>query len=120
MKNIVKIAIVVSIVLAAVTGCELYQAVNVGWSIDGWSQVGTSTRVSYTVHNLGKLDLTGVNLKIGVDVLGNGTYPATAWTPDFDIRQNEVRYGTIDVPTGPGFPAGGATVLSVDMDNPPN
>lgn len=119
MKSIVKIAIVFSIVLAAVAGCELYQAVNVGWSIDGMYQVGTSTRVSYTVRNLGKLDLTGVNLKVGVDVLGNGTYPATAWTPDFDINQNQVLYGSIDVPTGPAPALGGAVVLSVDMNNPP-
>lgn len=120
MKNIVKIAIVVSIVLAAFTGCELYQAVNVGWTIDGMSQNGTYTRVSYTVHNQGKLDLTGVNLKVGVDVLGNGTYPATAWTPDFDISQNQYLYGTIDVPTGPVPALGGAMVLSIDMNNPPN
>lgn len=119
MKNIVKIAIVFSIVLAAATGCELYQAVNVGWSINGMSQAGSFTRVSYTVRNQGKLDLTGVNLQVGVDVLGNGTYPATAWTPDFSINKNQVLYGSIDVPTGPVPPLGGAMVLSVDMDNPP-
>jgi hypothetical protein len=118
MKNPVKIAIVVSIVLAVMTGCELYQAVNVGWTIDSMGPNGTYTRVSYTVRNLGKLDLTGVNLKIGVDVLGDGSYPATEWTPDFSLDQNEVRYGSIDVNTGGAFVAGGAMVLSVDMDNP--
>ncbi|HVP19739.1 MAG TPA: hypothetical protein VMU36_12135 [Spirochaetia bacterium] len=33
------------------------------------------THVAYSVRNLGKYDLTGVNLEIGVDVYGNGTYP---------------------------------------------
>ena len=119
MKNMVRFAIVFSVLLAALTGCELYQAVNVGWTIDGMSQDGTVTRVDYTVRNLGKLDLTGVNLKIGVDVLGNGTYPATQWTPDFTLNQNEVLYGSVDVSTGVP-PLGGAMVLSIDMDNPKN
>ena len=119
MKNMARSAIVALIVLAAMTSCELYQAINVGWTIDGMSQNGTITRVDYTVRNLGKLDLTGVNLKIGVDVFRNGTYPATQWTPDFNLNQNEVLYGSVDVSTG-GLPLGGAMVLSIDMDNPKN
>src|SRR5271169_6718292 len=95
MKNGVKFVLVFSIMLAALTGCELYQAINVGWSIDAVSPNGTLTRVDYTVRNLGKIDLTGVNLKVGVDVQGNGTYPATQWTPDFRINQNEIRHGKI-------------------------
>jgi hypothetical protein len=113
-----KLAIVVLIVLAALTGCELYQAVNVGWSIDAMRPNGAYTRVEYTVRNLGRIGLTGVNLKIGVDVLGNGTYPATQWTPDFSINQNEILHGSLDVDTAGAFVAGGAMVLSIDMDNP--
>ena len=119
MKSFLRIAVVVSIVLVAVAGCELYQAVNVGWIIDSMGPNGTSTRVTYTVWNQGKLDLTGVNLKIGVDVLGNGTYPATQWTPDFSMHENEVLHGSIDVNTGGAIVMGGATVLAIDMDNPP-
>jgi hypothetical protein len=118
MKNMVRSAIVVLIVLAAMTGCELYQAINVGWSIDAMSPNGRFTRVDYTVRNLGKVDLTGVNLKVGVDVFGNGTYPATQWTPDFNVGQNQTLYGSIDVDTAGVFVKGGAMVLSIDMDNP--
>jgi hypothetical protein len=118
MKNRVRFASVVLIMVAALTGCELYQAINVAWSIDAMSPNGTYTRVDYTVRNLGKIDLTGVNLKVGVDVQGNGTYPATQWTPDFSINQNETLHGSIDVNTGGLIVYGGAMVLSVDMDNP--
>ena len=118
MKNMVRLAIVVSIMLAVMTGCELYQAVNVGWSIEAMNPNGAFTRVDYTVRNLGKIDLTGVNLEIGVDVFGNGTYPAAQWTPDFSINQNEIRHGSIDVDTAGRTVMGGAMVLSIDMDNP--
>jgi hypothetical protein len=117
MKNMVRFAIVFAVLLAALTGCELYQAVNLTWSIDRITQLGGTTRVSYTVQNLGKIDLTGVNLEIGVDMAGNGTYPISAWTPDFAIDQNQIQYRSIDLVTG-GMPAGGAMVLSIDMDNP--
>jgi hypothetical protein len=116
-KGMFKLAIVLSVLLVAATGCDLYQAINIGWSINGLTPIGGFTRVSYTVQNLGKYDLTGVNLKIGVDVLGNGTYPAAQWTPDFSISQGQVLYGSIDIVTG-GAPLGGAMVLGVDMDNP--
>jgi hypothetical protein len=118
MKNKVRIAVVIALVLAALSGCELYQAINVTWTIDGMTQIGPITRVSYTVQNLGKIDLKGVNLEIGVDMLNNGSYPLSVWTPDFSLNQNQIKYGSVDLTTG-SFPLGGAMVLSIDMDNPP-
>ena len=118
MKNTVRIAVVIALVLAALSGCELYQAINVNWTIDGMIQMGPVTRVSYTVQNLGKIDLKGVNLEIGVDMLGNGSYPISVWTPDFSLDQGQIKYGYVDLTTG-STPLGWATVLSVDMDNPP-
>jgi hypothetical protein len=105
-------------VLAAFTGCELYQAINVTWSIDSITLVPLSGayRISYTVQNLGKIDLTGVNLEIGADMVGNGTYFYSTWTPDFSLNQNQIKYGYVDLYTGT-LPAA-AAVLSVDMDNP--
>jgi hypothetical protein len=118
MKNRVRIAVVIALVLAALSGCELYQAINVTWSIDGMTQIGPITRVSYTVQNLGKIDLKGVNLEIGVDMAGDGTYPLSKWTPDFSLDQNQIKFGSVDVTTV-STPMGWATVLSIDMDNPP-
>lgn len=117
MGNLFRYVIVLPALLMALTGCQLFNAINLAWSIDNVVPRATSARVSYTVRNLGKLDLTGVNLEIGVDVNGDGTYPRSAWTPDFSIGQNQVLYGTLDVETGV-MPVGWATVISVDMDNP--
>lgn len=117
MKNLVRYSIIVVALLVSLTGCELFNAINLAWNIDNVIPGVPFTHVTYTVRNMGKLDLTGVNLQVGVDVLGNGAYPCSAWTPDFSIGQNQTRYGSIDVPT-PSLPAGWATVISVDMDNP--
>jgi len=116
-KNLFKLSIVFLALLAAVTGCELYTAVNVAWSIDSMTYSGGFTTVTYTVQNLGKVDLTGVNLQIGVDMSGNLTYPSRAWTTDFSLNQNQTIHGSLGFYTGSN-PLGWATVLSIDMDNP--
>ena len=119
MKKLIKVSFLAVAVLTALAGCELYNAVNVAWSVDSmtYNPITSRTNVTYTVHNMGKLDLTGVNLQIGVDVVGNVFYPSRAWTPDFSIRQDQTLFGSLDIYTGAN-PVGGATVLSVDMDNP--
>ncbi|HET6451054.1 MAG TPA: hypothetical protein VFI08_07065 [Spirochaetia bacterium] len=107
-----------AVLLAAVSGCDLYQGINLAWNITTVAPVGGGlTRVSYTAQNLGKYDLKGVNLKIGIDVTGTGTYPVSAWTPDFNVKQNEVVAGFLDIYTGAAT-VYGATVISVDMDSP--
>jgi hypothetical protein len=116
MKSKLRIAIVIVLVLAAFTGCELYQAINVTWTTTVAPTVGNITRVSYTVTNLGKIDLTGVNLEIGVDMAGFGTYVYPTWTPDFSLDRNQTKYGYVDIYTVTQPYA--AAVLSVDMDNP--
>ena len=119
-KKLLGVVAVLATVLLIVSGCDLYMGINVTWKITGVMWPGGSyTHVTYSVQNLGKYDLTGVNLEIGVDVNGDGTYPCRAWTPDFSINQNQILYGSLDVPTGLGVnPAGWATVTSVDMDKP--
>jgi hypothetical protein len=119
MKKLITVSFLALAVLATLAGCELYNAINVAWSIDSmmYNPVTYHTNVMYTVRNMGKVDLTGVNLQVGVDVLGIGTYPNRSWTPDFSLRQNQVLTGSVDVYTGSN-PIGGATVISVDMDNP--
>lgn len=116
MKNKLRIAVVIALVLAAFTGCELYQAINVTWTTTVGSTILGVTRVSYTVQNLGKIDLTGVNLEIGVDMAGNGTFIYPTWTPDFSLYQNQIKVGYVDIVTG-SVPFA-AAVLSIDMDNP--
>jgi hypothetical protein len=107
-----------ALLLAALAGCDLYQGINLAWNITGVTAVpGGFTRVSYTAQNLGKYDLKGVNLKIGVDVTGTATYPVSAWTSDFDVKQNEIVAGSLDIFTGSAT-VYGATVISVDMDSP--
>lgn len=104
--------------LAAVAGCELYQGINLGWNVTAVTPITANVyRVSYTVQNPGKYDLHGVNLQIGLDIYGNGSYYVAGWTPDFTINQGQVLYGTLDIFTTV-TPAGGASVLSVDMDSP--
>ena len=115
MKNLIKISLLVLAVLTALAGCDLYNAINVAWNIDSYSPNVPPgwTTVFYTVQNQGKIDLTGVNLEIGVDI--GGSY-VTGWTPDFDLRQNQILHGSLSILTGPI--AVGATVLGVDMDDP--
>jgi hypothetical protein len=120
MKRLFRISFVSLALLVALTACDLYNAINLSWNIDGVAWLGNGyTRVTYTVQNLGKYDLTGVNLKIGVDVNGNLTYPISGWTEPFSLLQNQTRYGSLDIYTG-SAPFGWATVLSVDVDNPPD
>jgi hypothetical protein len=120
MKNTVRVAVVIALVLAALSGCELYQAINVTWTIDNIVALGGgTTRIYYSVQNLGKIDLTGVNLEIGADMAGTGLYyPYSIWTPDFSLNKNQIKSGWVDLYTGLGGPPLAAAVLSIDMDNP--
>ena len=118
MKNLIKVSLLVLAVLTALAGCALYNGINVAWSVDSMIYSDPYEIVTYTVQNLGKVDLTGVNLQVGVDVLGNGFYPNRAWTPDFSLDQNQVKSGSISIFVGSSPAAGGATVLSIDMDDP--
>jgi len=117
MRKLSRLAIVLAALLASLGGCHLYQAINLTWDIIRVTYANPVTSVTYTATNLGKVDLTGVNLEVGVDVDGNGTYPLSVWTPDFSISTGETVSGTVAIRTGV-LPLGGATVLSVDMDNP--
>jgi len=112
-----KLAVILVALLASLGGCQLFQAINLEWNIAGVTYSSSFTHVSYTATNLGKVDLTGVNLEIGVDVNGDGTYPRSVWTPDFSVKQGQTVAGSADVYTGV-LPLGWATVISVDMDNP--
>ena len=118
--KLARFAMVLASFLVILSGCQLFNAINLTWSIDTVTSYATLppyTHVTYTVRNMGKYDLTGVNLQIGVDVYGNKTYPASAWTPDFSIGQNQTLFGSIDIVT-PVVATGWATVISVDMDKP--
>jgi hypothetical protein len=117
MKRLARVFIVLTALLASLTGCQLYNAINLAWSINSVSYSNPFTHVSYTATNLGKVDLTGVNLEVGVDVNGDRTYPRSAWTPDFEVKEGQSVIGSVDVFTGV-LPNGWATVISVDMDNP--
>jgi hypothetical protein len=120
MKIIKRIVLALAAValLAAVAGCDLYQGINLAWNITGMTAIpGGFTRVSYTAQNMGKYDLKGVNLQVGVDITGTRTYPVSAWTADFSVNQNQMVFGSVDVFTG-ASPVYGATVISVDMNNP--
>ncbi|MGA2479400.1 MAG: hypothetical protein ABSG63_11685 [Spirochaetia bacterium] len=121
MKNAIKLSIALIVLLVALTGCSLYNGINLIWD---WSNInplaGNYYRVTYTVQNLGKVDLTGVNLLWGVDV-NNDTYPeGQSWTSDFSISQGATLVNqTIDVyALGGVIPPLNAMVLSVDMDKP--
>jgi hypothetical protein len=104
--------------LAGIVGCDLYQGINLAWNVTGVSRLPNDFyRVSYSVQNPGKYDLHGVNLQIGLDIYGNGSFFVAGWTPDFTINQNQVLFGTIDIYSSIA-PVGGASVLSVDMDSP--
>ena len=121
MKNAIRLGVALVILLGALTGCQLYNAINLIWDVNVIAQIPATTnvRVTYTVQNLGKYDLTGVNLLMAVDRTGDGLYDAQAWTPDFNISQGQIITTTVDVY---GVGAIGvlamAAVLSVDMDKP--
>ena len=121
MKRLARVIIILAALLVSLAGCELYNAINLAWSINSVTYSGSVphviTHVSYTATNLGRIDLTGANLEVGVDVNGDGTYPQSAWTPDFNVDQGHSVVGSVDVYTGV-VPLGWATVISVDMDNP--
>jgi len=114
MKRRIALSILAVALLAFAVGCDLYTGISVTWTIDTYQQIGTITRVTYTVQNVGQYDLTGVNLEIGVD---NGLYYQTAWTADFSLSKNQVLHGTLDIVTGAITPVG-VTVFGVDMDKP--
>jgi hypothetical protein len=118
MKNLIRVSFLVLVVLTALTGCELFSGINVAWSITSVSYYPDHATVTYTVQNLGKVDLTGVNLQIGVDMVPDSfTYPMRGWTPDFDLHQNQVKFGALDVFTGTQPVMNSwATVLSIDLD----
>jgi hypothetical protein len=114
MKKRIALAILAAALLVSAVGCELYTGISVTWTIDTYQQIGTTTRVTYTVQNVGQVDLAGVNLEIGVD---NGSFYQTAWTASFSLGKGQVLHGSIDIVTGTIVPVG-ATVLSIDMDKP--
>jgi hypothetical protein len=111
----IALSILAVALLAFAVGCDLYTGISVTWNVDSYMQMGTITRVNYTVQNVGQYDLTGVNLEVGVDT-GSGFY-YTAWTATFSLAKNQVLHGSIDVPTGGLVPLG-ATILGVDTDKP--
>ena len=120
MKTLTKLCVVLLLLLIVLTACDLYNQVNVGRSMDAVIWSSPTAQVHYTVWNQGKYDLTGVNLKIGVDV-GTPIFGyVSAWTtPDFDLAKNETRSGDIYINIPSGVPTTApAAVLAVDMDNP--
>lgn len=115
MKKRIALSILAVALLAFAVGCDLYTGISVTWSVNSYSVSASPVHVTYTVHNVGQYDLTGVNLEIGVDT-GAGFY-YTAWTADFSLAKGQTLTGSIDVPTNSALPLG-ATVLSIDMDKP--
>jgi hypothetical protein len=116
-KAFLRVGILLSALLFALTACNLFNQVNVGWRIDRVDQAGSLATVAYTAWNDGKYDLTGVNLKIGVYATPLGDY-VSGWTmPDITLNQNETKSGSIVIDVGLNT-ASGAAVLAVDMDNP--
>ncbi|HTZ51033.1 MAG TPA: hypothetical protein VMF68_05225 [Spirochaetia bacterium] len=121
MKKRIALFVLAAALLVAAAGCELYQQINLTWSITGVTPLGGNYyQVTYTVQNLGKYDLTGVNLQIGLDVNGNNTLYAADWTPSFSIAQSQFLAGSINLYyTGSVYSTPyRAAVLSVDMDSP--
>lgn len=118
MKTALKLCIVVLLLLFALTACDLYNGINVGWNID-YVTAGPLVQVGYTVWNQGMYDLTGVNLEIGVEVNLPPLAYISAWTtPDFNLAQNETRSGSITINATGYTITGVAAVLGVDMDSP--
>jgi hypothetical protein len=119
MKNAIRLSIALIVLLLALTSCTLYNGINLIWDWSLIQNLAPYYRVHYTVQNLGKVDLTGVNLLWGVDVNGDTLPDGQAWTPDFSLSQGQTVSTTVDVYTlvAPSAPLE-ATVLSVDMDKP--
>jgi hypothetical protein len=121
MKNAIRLAVALVVLLVALTSCTLYNAINVGWTINSVTAIANHTIVDFTATNYGKYDLAGVNLLICVDLNNNGVYSVTepaGWTPDFSLSQNQSYSSSIDI-SHVGFTNfGWATVISVDMDKP--
>jgi hypothetical protein len=124
MKNAIRLGVALVVLLIALTSCSLYQAINVGWTIGTISRFSGSTVIPYTAMNLGKYDLTGINLQFTVDLNGDGYFDPqspylepSAWTPDFSLSQGGSITSSITiyhVGTSPGL----AAVTAVDMDKP--
>ena len=119
MKKRIALSILALGLLVAAVGCELYTGITLTWGVTGFSHdpLSGNTTVSYWVQNRGQYDLTGVNLEIGIDTSGNGTYTYTGVTPSFSIPQGQTLYGSIVIYTG-ATPYYNAAVLMVDMDSP--
>jgi hypothetical protein len=119
MRKKITLGIVAVSLLAVLAGCDLYTGISLTWDITYVQYLGNGvTRVGYTVRNVGRYDLKGVNLEIGVDVNHNQTYSATGWTSSFNLSQGQSITTSLDVVTLVDPTTGWATVLSVDMDNP--
>ena len=76
------------------------------------------TQVTFQVYNLGKYDLTGINLLIGLDTTGDGLWDVKGWTADFSLSQNGMTTQGVDFVGVPYSGTYNAFVLSVDMDKP--
>ena len=121
MKTPFKLCVVSVLLLFVLTACELFNQINVAWSITSFGWSPSHAHVNYQVWNQGKYDLTGVNLEIGAYLSPLGDYVSAWTTPDFDLAQGELRSGVIDIYIGPSYGAldiTGAAVLGVDMDKP--
>jgi hypothetical protein len=119
MKALMKLCAVLLFLLFVLTACDLYNQINLGWTIDAVNVSSYNAHVDYTVWNHGKYDLTGVNLEIGVYATPTTIGYISAWTlPDFSLAQNDTRSGGIDINIYPNTASSGAAVLAVDMDNP--
>jgi hypothetical protein len=118
MRNAIKLGIAIIVLLVALTSCNLYQAINLDWGDAVISGNGSHTQVSYQVYNLGKYDLTGINLLIGLDTTGDGLWDYSAWTADFSLSQNSSTTQGVDFIGISYFASYNAYVLSVDMDKP--
>ena len=115
MKTVLKFGIVALALLVALSACTLSD-INVGWNINYWTVVGPNVVVNYTAYNMGKYDLTGVNLEVAVEV-PPGVY-ISAKTPNFSLAQGQYYTSNITIFIAPASSVTSATVLSVGMDKP--
>jgi hypothetical protein len=123
MKNAIRLGIALIVLLLALTSCNLYNEINLGWTIDSFALASGSTFINYTATNYGKYDLTGVNLQFTVDINGDKyfdplppTSEPSAWTPDFSLSQGQSYSSSITIThAGTGF---GVAVTDTDMDKP--
>lgn|GEM_PF-5534947 len=120
MKTLLKLGCVLVILLFALTACNLYQAINVGWTIVSYT-AGSIITVTYDVWNAGKYDLTGVNLHFSVYASAGVVGYYDAWTPDFSLNKDQYITGdtfTMDISPGALGLTGYVEVIGVDMDKP--